>query len=61
MGFLGFFGPNGALECWQDDEKKIFQREANLTISRRNFVSLLFQICFLKHKRFLISPLDGGP
>ena len=60
-GLFGLFGPEGALGCQKDDEKKMFQREANLTISRWNFVSLLFQICFLKHKRFLILPLDGGP
>ena len=27
----------------------------------RNFVSLLFQICFFQSKRFQISPLDGSP
>ena len=27
----------------------------------RNFVSLLFQICFIRSKRFRILPLDGGP
>ena len=27
----------------------------------RNFVSLLFQICFLRPNCFQISPLDGGP
>ena len=27
----------------------------------RNFVRLLFQICFLRSKRFRILPLDGSP
>ena len=61
VGIFGTFGPKGALGCQQDDEKKIFQREANLTISRWNFASLLFQICFLRPDCFQISPLDGGP
>ena len=50
VGGFGVFCPKGALGCQEDDEKKIFQREANLTISRWNFVSLLFRICFLPPK-----------
>ena len=38
--------------------RKMFKKFDNCL---RNFVRLLFQICFLRSKRFQILPLDGGP
>ena len=61
LAFFGFFGPKGALGSQKDEEKEIFQREANLTISLCFEGSLLFQICFLRPDCFQIPPLDGGP
>ena len=58
-GYLGTLVPKvhwGLKIMW----KKLQKFPKKIDDFPRNFVSLLFQICFLRPKRFPILPLDGG-
>jgi len=60
LGFLEFLVPKvhlGHKNMWKKF-RKMFKKFDNCL---RNFVGLLFQICFIRSKRFQIVPLDGGP
>ena len=60
MDFLDFLVPKvhwGLKNMWKKFRKFLKKFDDFL----RNFVRLLFQICFLWSKRFQILPLDGGP
>ena len=58
--FLDFLVPKvhwGLKNMWKKF-RKMFKKFDNCL---RNFVRLLFQICFIRSKRFQILPLDGDP